>query len=177
VGGDVARAAQGLGALKAPAGRGERSRLRAPGGAFLLVDEAFNANPASMRAALLNLAAADPAPGGRRVAVLGDMLELGDDGPALHRDLAGPVAESRADVVFAAGPLMDNLFKTLPPERRGGYAASAAELEATVLGAVRAGDVVMVKGSKGILVSRIVKALKERYGQGSNHAERAAAKG
>jgi UDP-N-acetylmuramoyl-tripeptide--D-alanyl-D-alanine ligase len=173
-GGDVARAAQGLGALKAPAGRGERSRLRAPGGAFLLVDEAFNANPASMRAALLNLAAADPAPGGRRVAVLGDMLELGDDGPALHRDLAGPVAESRADVVFAAGPLMDNLFKTLPPERRGGYAASAAELEATVLGAVRAGDVVMVKGSKGILVSRIVKALKERYGQGSDHAERAA---
>jgi UDP-N-acetylmuramoyl-tripeptide--D-alanyl-D-alanine ligase len=176
-GGDVARAAQGLADLRPPAGRGERIRLRAPGGEFLLVDEAFNANPASMRAALANLAATDPAPGGRRIAVLGDMLELGEDGPALHRDLAGPVAESRADAVFAAGLLMDNLFKALPRDRRGGYAASAVALEPAVLGAVRAGDVVMVKGSKGILVSRIVKALKERYGQGSGEAGRAAAKG
>ncbi|HEX8665683.1 MAG TPA: UDP-N-acetylmuramoylalanyl-D-glutamyl-2,6-diaminopimelate--D-alanyl-D-alanine ligase [Beijerinckiaceae bacterium] len=178
-GGDVARAAQGLADLTPPAGRGERIVLRAPGGEFLLVDEAFNANPASMRAALANLAATDPAPG-RRIAVLGDMLELGENGPALHRDLLGPVAESRADLVFAAGPLMDNLFKTLPPERRGGYAASAAELEAAVLAAVRAGDVVMVKGSKGILVSRIVKALKERYAPerfAPDRESRAAAKG
>jgi UDP-N-acetylmuramoyl-tripeptide--D-alanyl-D-alanine ligase len=173
-GGDVARAAQGLADLRPPAGRGERIVLSAPGGTFLLVDEAFNANPASMRAALANLAATDPVPGGRRIAVLGDMLELGEGGPALHRDLAGPVAESRADVVFAAGPLMHDLFETLPPERRGGYAATAAGLEPAVLAGVRAGDVVMVKGSKGILVSRIVKALKERYGAA---AHRAAAKG
>ncbi|HEX8164165.1 MAG TPA: UDP-N-acetylmuramoylalanyl-D-glutamyl-2,6-diaminopimelate--D-alanyl-D-alanine ligase [Beijerinckiaceae bacterium] len=174
-GGDVARAAQGLADLAPPAGRGERIRLRAPGGEFLLVDEAFNANPASMRAALLNLAATDPAPGGRRVAVLGDMLELGENGPALHRDLLGPVADSRADLVFAAGPLMDNLYAALPRGRRGGYAPTAAALEASVLGAVRAGDVVMVKGSKGILVSRIVKALKERFAP--DHDSRAAAKG
>jgi UDP-N-acetylmuramoyl-tripeptide--D-alanyl-D-alanine ligase len=173
VGGDLALAAQALADLTPPVGRGERTVLRVPGGEFLLIDEAFNANPASMRAALANLAATEPEAGGRRVAVLGDMLELGPEGPGHHRDLAEAVAAS-SDLVFAAGPLMDNLVRALPPERRGGYAGSAAELEASVLANVRAGDVVMVKGSKGILVSRIVKALKERYGAA---AHRAAAKG
>ena len=127
-----------------------------------------------MRAALANLAAAKPGPRGRRVAVLGEMLELGRNGPELHRELAEVVMASGADLVFAAGPLMQNLVEVLPPDLRGGYAATAAELEDTVLGAVRAGDVVMVKGSKGILVSRIVKALKDRYPPAP---ERHAAKG
>jgi UDP-N-acetylmuramoyl-tripeptide--D-alanyl-D-alanine ligase len=173
LGGDLALAALALAELKPPVGRGECTVLDA-GGAFTLVDESFNANPASMRAALANLRTMDPRPRGRRIAVLGDMLELGPDGPALHRELAPAVAESRADLVFAAGPLMANLVEALPPERRGGYAGTAAELEAAVLANVRAGDVVMVKGSKGILVSRIVKALKERYGAS---AGRVAAKG
>ena len=164
LGGDLAVAALGLAELAAPAGRGERTELAAADGPFVLVDEAFNANPASMRAALANLAVTKPAPRGRRIAVLGDMLELGAEGPALHRDLAAPVEASGADLVFAAGPLMKNLVEALPPERRGGYAATAAELEPAVIDSVRAGDVVMVKGSKGILVSGIVKALKERYG-------------
>jgi len=173
-GGDLALAALGLTDLRPPAGRGERIWLSAAGGDFLLVDEAFNANPASMRAALANLAATEPQPRGRRLAVIGDMLELGAQGPALHRELAPAVVASGADLVFAAGPLMTHLVEGLPPERCGGYAASAAELEAAVLANVRAGDVVMVKGSKGILVSRIVKALKERYGEAHG---RAAAKG
>jgi UDP-N-acetylmuramoyl-tripeptide--D-alanyl-D-alanine ligase len=163
VGGDLALGALALSDLTAPAGRGERIALQTRDGAFTLVDEAFNANPASMRAALANLAAARPGARGRRLAVLGDMLELGPTGPGLHRELADAVAASGADLVFAAGPLMKNLVEELPPDRRGGYAASAAEIEETVLGSVRAGDVVMVKGSKGILVSRIVKALKDRY--------------
>jgi UDP-N-acetylmuramoyl-tripeptide--D-alanyl-D-alanine ligase len=163
VGGDLALGALALSDLTAPAGRGERIALQARDGAFTVVDEAFNANPASMRAALANLAAARPGARGRRLAVLGDMLELGPTGPGLHRDLADAVAASGADLVFAAGPLMKNLVEELPPDRRGGYAASAAEIEEAVLGSVRAGDVVMVKGSKGILVSRIVKALKDRY--------------
>jgi UDP-N-acetylmuramoyl-tripeptide--D-alanyl-D-alanine ligase len=163
VGGDLALGALALSEVSAPAGRGERISLEMGDGAFVLVDEAFNANPASMRAALANLAAAKPGPRGRRVAVLGDMLELGRNGPELHRELAEAVTASGADLIFAAGPLMQNLVEVLPPDRRGGYAASAAELEDAVLGAVRAGDVVMVKGSKGILVSRIVKALKDRY--------------
>jgi UDP-N-acetylmuramoyl-tripeptide--D-alanyl-D-alanine ligase len=164
VGGDLALAALGLAELAPPAGRGERIPLRAPDGEFVLVDEAFNANPASMRAALANLAVTKPGPRGRRIAVLGDMLELGATGPALHRELVEPVEASGADIVFAAGPLMKNLVEALPPDRRGGYAGTAADLEPAVLASVRAGDVVMVKGSKGILVSRIVKALKERYG-------------
>ena len=174
VGGDLALGALALSEVSAPAGRGERISLEMGDGAFVLVDEAFNANPASMRAALANLAAAKPGPRGRRVAVLGDMLELGRNGPALHRELAEAVTASGADLVFAAGPLMQNLVEVLPPDRRGGYAATAAELEDTVLGSVRAGDVVMVKGSKGILVSRIVKALKDRYPPAP---ERQAAKG
>ena len=167
VGGDLALAALGLAHLTPPAGRGERIPLRTPEGEFVLVDEAFNANPASMRAALANLAVTKPGPRGRRVAVLGDMLELGATGPALHRELVDPVEASGADIVFAAGPLMRNLVEALPADRRGGYAGTAAELEPAVLASVRAGDVVMVKGSKGILVSRIVKALKERYGAGA----------
>jgi UDP-N-acetylmuramoyl-tripeptide--D-alanyl-D-alanine ligase len=174
LGGDLALAALALADLTPPVGRGERTTLHAAGGDFLLIDEAFNANPASMRAALANLGVLEPGFRGRRVAVLGDMLELGPDGPALHRDLAEAVQSNGVDIVFAAGPLMDHLMKVLPPERRGGYARSAADLEETVLAEVRAGDVVMVKGSKGIVVSRIVKALKERYGQA---AERVASKG
>jgi len=158
--------------VSAPTGRGERTVLDC-GGAFTLIDESYNANPASMRAALATLGEFEVGRG-RRSAVLGDMKELGDTGPALHRDLAKAVETSRIDAVFAAGPLMQNLVEVLPPDRRGGYAATAAELEDTVLGAVRAGDVVMVKGSKGILVSRIVKALKDRYPPAP---ERQAAKG
>ena len=171
LGGDLALGALALSELTPPAGRGERTVLAGFGGGFVLIDEAFNANPASMRAALANVAAAQPGPRGRRVAVLGDMLELGPSGPALHRGLVEAV-EGSADVVFAAGPLMENLVEALPPERRGGYAASAAELEAIVLANVRAGDVVMVKGSKGILVSRIVEALKDRYGVEAGAAAR-----
>ena len=169
LGGDLAAAALALADLSAPVGRGERTVLHAAGGAFVLIDEAFNANPASMRAALANLAASEPGPRGRRVAVLGDMLELGPSGPALHRELLEAVERS-SDLVFAAGPLMENLVQALSPERRGGYAPSAAALEPTVLANVRAGDVVMVKGSKGILVSRIVKALKDRYGEAVGRA-------
>jgi UDP-N-acetylmuramoyl-tripeptide--D-alanyl-D-alanine ligase len=170
LGGDLAVAALALANLTPPVGRGERTVLGARGGDIVLIDEAFNANPASMRAALANLAATEPGPRGRRIAVLGDMLELGPSGPALHRELADAV-ERASDLVFAAGPLMQNLIEALSPERRGGYAASAAELEASVLANLRAGDVVMVKGSKGILVSRIVKALKDRYGAPAERAE------
>ncbi len=173
VGGDVALAALALGDVTPPPGRGERTVLQVAGGTFLLIDEAFNANPASMRAALANLGLTEPGPRGRRIAVLGDMLELGADGPALHRALAEAVENAGADLVFAAGPLMAHLIEALPPERRGGYAETAAELEETVLRSVRAGDVVMVKGSKGILVSRIVKALKERYGEAAGRAAKA----
>jgi UDP-N-acetylmuramoyl-tripeptide--D-alanyl-D-alanine ligase len=163
-GADLTLAALALAELKPPVGRGERTVLQARGGEILLIDESYNANPASMRAALETLGQSKPGFRGRRVAVLGDMLELGEEGSALHRDLAGPVEKNHVDLVFAAGPLMEHLVAALPQERRGGYAGTAAELSNTVMTEVRAGDIVMVKGSNSIRMGSIVKALKERYG-------------
>lgn len=162
---DPAEAAGAFGDLSAPTGRGERIALAAAGGEVLVVDESFNANPASMRAALSTLSLIPTPAGGRRIAVLADMGELGDAGPAAHEGLAEPVAASGADLVFAAGPLMRGLWDILPAARRGAYADSAAALQPLVLDAVRPGDVVMVKGSKYTLVSKIVPALKARFGE------------
>src|SRR5262252_2061349 len=116
--------------------------------------------------ALAALALADQAPAagrGRRIAVLGDMLELGQRAAGLHRDLAAPIREHGVDLVFCAGPLMEALWQALPSERRGGYAKDAAALEADVVGAVRGGDAVMIKGSLGSHMMSIVKALVRRY--------------
>jgi UDP-N-acetylmuramoyl-tripeptide--D-alanyl-D-alanine ligase len=134
-----------------------------PGGAALLIDESYNANPASVDAALALLGQAPIGPQGRRIAVLGDMLELGPQGKALHRGLAAPVAANAIDLVFCCGPLMQALWQALPASRRGGYAEDSAALEAQVVPAIRAGDVVMVKGSLGSRMAPIVKALQRVY--------------
>jgi UDP-N-acetylmuramoyl-tripeptide--D-alanyl-D-alanine ligase len=162
-GADLARAALAL-ARQAPAARrGTRVALELPGGPALLIDESYNANPASMRAALALLGQAPVGAGGRRIAVLGDMLELGAAAEAFHRDLVGPVGEHAIDLVFCAGPLMAALWQALPTGRRGGYAMTAAELEPQVVAAVRAGDVLMVKASAGSRMGPIVKTLERRY--------------
>jgi UDP-N-acetylmuramoyl-tripeptide--D-alanyl-D-alanine ligase len=163
VGADLAVAALALVSLTAPVGRGRRATLALPGGDALLVDESYNANPASMRAALALFGQMPVSPSGRRIAVLGDMLELGTRGPELHRELVEPVVANAVDLVFCAGPLMRELWQALPSERRGAYAESAAVLEPQVLAAVRAGDAVMVKGSLGSRMGPIVKALERRY--------------
>jgi UDP-N-acetylmuramoyl-tripeptide--D-alanyl-D-alanine ligase len=98
-------------------------------------------------------------PGGRRIAVLGDMLELGPRGRALHRGLVAAIGANDIDLVFCCGPLMRALWQALPASRRGGYAEDSASLEAQVLSAVHAGDAVMVKGSLGSRMGPIVKAL------------------
>ena len=163
---DLALAALALGDLTPPVGRGARETLAVQGGELLLVDESYNANPASMRAALETLGQTEIGFRGRRIAVLGDMLELGDSGPAAHGELAHSVVENGIDLVFAAGPLMKNLMAALPPERRGGYANAATGLEGAVVAALRAGDVVMVKGSRGIRMEHVVEAVKKRAGAG-----------
>ncbi len=163
LGADLALAALALADLKAPAGRGERVTLELPGGAVLLIDESYNANPVSMRAALALLGQVPMKGMGRRIAVLGDMLELGPDGAALHADLADAVTGNAVDLVFCSGPLMKSLWDALPSGRRGGYADTSAALEPEILGAIAANDAVMIKGSLGSRMSPIVKALRRRY--------------
>ena len=161
VGADVARAAGALAQLRPTRGRGARFALDVPGGTIVLIDESYNANPASMRAALALLGQAEITGSmpGRRIAVLGDMLELGPSGRELHRRLADAVVANRIDLVFCCGPLMHALWETLPSDRRGRYAEGSAELQPHVLAAVRSGDIVMVKGSLGSRMTVIVKAL------------------
>src|SRR5665647_719489 len=137
--------------------------LKVSGGSALLIDESYNANPASMAAAIALLGQADIGPQGRRIAVLGDMLELGDQGETLHRAVAQAIAAAHIDLVYCSGPLMHSLWEALPSGRRGGYAETAAQLEPVVLAALRAGDAVMVKGSFGSKMGPIVKALERQY--------------
>ena len=163
LGGDLALACLAMAEVTPPSGRGRQVRLPAPGGEIVLFDESYNANPASMRAALGILGQAPVGLRGRRIAVLGDMLELGPEGPELHAGLAAAVEENGIDLVFAAGPLMKSLWQALPQERRGGYAATAADLEPAVLSALRAGDAITVKGSNGSRTAAIVEAITKRF--------------
>ena len=133
------------------AGRGAR---RVTAGGVTLLDESYNANGASVRAALAVLASLP----GRRVAVLGDMRELGQHGPAEHAALAADVIAS-ADVLFACGPLMAHLFEAVPPALQGGFAADSAILAPIVAASVAPGDAVLVKGSLGTRMAPIVRAL------------------
>jgi UDP-N-acetylmuramoyl-tripeptide--D-alanyl-D-alanine ligase len=138
-------------------GRGAERTIKVTGGTFTLVDESYNANPVSMQAALATLGVRDVA--GRRIVVLTDMLELGPQSARFHADLATPIAAAAIDLVFCAGPLMKSLWEALPPTRRGGYAENAAELASQVASAMRAGDVVMVKGSNGSKAGVVASAL------------------
>ncbi|HWE77656.1 MAG TPA: UDP-N-acetylmuramoylalanyl-D-glutamyl-2,6-diaminopimelate--D-alanyl-D-alanine ligase [Pseudolabrys sp.] len=162
-GADLAVAALALGRLKAAVGRGARILLGFPNGQALLIDESYNANPASMRAAIALLGQAAIGPQGRRIAVLGDMLELGDLGPRLHAELAEAIAANGIDLVYCAGPLMHALWQALPPGVRGGYAETAPTLEPAVLHAIHAGDAIMVKASNGSKMGPLVKALERQF--------------
>jgi UDP-N-acetylmuramoyl-tripeptide--D-alanyl-D-alanine ligase len=163
VGADLALAALALAQWQPASGRGARVTLELPGGSALLIDESYNANPASMRAALALLGQAEMGARGRRIAVLGDMLELGARGADLHSELAPAVPANGIDLVFCCGPLMRALWEALPSSRRGGYAETSTALESHVLAAIQPGDAVMVKGSLGSRMGPIVKALQSRY--------------
>ncbi|MDO8605333.1 MAG: UDP-N-acetylmuramoylalanyl-D-glutamyl-2,6-diaminopimelate--D-alanyl-D-alanine ligase [Phaeospirillum sp.] len=161
LGGDVLAAAHALAGMTAPKGRGERRSVAVAGGNVELIDESYNASPVSMRAAIATLASAKPAKGARRIAVLGDMRELGETSAALHRGLAETLDNWNIDLVFTAGPLMAHLHQALAEQRRGGHAGDSEALAPLVRAAIRAGDVVMVKGSAGSRMGRVVQALAE----------------
>ncbi len=163
LGGDLEAATAALVAMRAGKGRGERSTLSVGAAEATLIDESYNANPASMRAAIALLAQTEPVGAGRRIAVLGDMLELGPEATALHAALAGPLAAAGIDRVYLAGPLMAALWEALPEGRRGHYAESASALEPILSAEIAPGDVVMVKGSNGSRMGPLVEALKSRF--------------
>ena len=160
---DVAEAAQTLINFRPPSGRGQRELIETKAGIFALIDESYNANPTSMRAALEQLAVTDIAPGGRRIVVLGDMLELGPEGIKLHADLAQDLIAAKVDLLFTAGSLMSHLFYAAPEEMRAAHRRTAQELEEAVLSAILPGDTVMIKGSNGSRMSRIVSAVKRSF--------------
>jgi len=148
------------------AGRGETRRVAVPGGAFTLIDESYNANPLSMRAGFLTLGARPVEAGGRRVVVLTDMLELGDQSRALHAGLVEAIDVAGLDVVHAAGPQMRYLYDALPAARRGVWAEAAADLAAQAGDLVRAHDIIMVKGSNGSKASLVARALAGLHAEG-----------
>ena len=157
---DAHAVADALASVDAEAGRGRALEIALPGGGkFTLLDDAYNANPVSMAAAISALGAAQPAGQGRRIAVLGDMFELGPDEAQLHADLAEPLDAAAVDAVFACGERMHHLHDALPSNRRAGYARDAGEALEMIISAVRPGDVVLLKGSNASGLHRIAARL------------------
>jgi UDP-N-acetylmuramoyl-tripeptide--D-alanyl-D-alanine ligase len=162
-GADLARAALALAEAKPAKGRGGQIRLVLPGGEATLLDESYNANPASVAAALALLSTLKENTKGRRIAVLGDMLELGDFGPELHRQILQDIERHNIDRVYLAGPLMQHLWDVLPTSRRGAYATTSADLSDSLLRDIENGDAVMVKGSLGSRMGPLVEAMKNQW--------------
>ena len=159
VGVALSAAADGLSRWTPPEGRGSRQALRLQGGPLELIDESYNANPTSTRAALGVLGVSQPE-GGRRVAFLGDMLELGAEERAMHAALAAADEIAPVDIVHTCGPLMRSLHEALPAEKRGLWFEDSAAMAAAAGDALAPGDVAMVKGSLGSRMARVIAAIR-----------------
>jgi UDP-N-acetylmuramoyl-tripeptide--D-alanyl-D-alanine ligase len=163
LGADLDLAVEALSGLKAVKGRGQQHRLRIGDGHLTLIDESYNANPASMRAAIALLAGATPELSGRRIAVLGDMLEMGEFSAQVHEELAGPLLAAGIEHVWLVGPEMAALRDALPESVQVEYRQQTAEMVDHVVRSVRPGDVVMVKSSLGLGFGKIIAALLDNY--------------
>jgi UDP-N-acetylmuramoyl-tripeptide--D-alanyl-D-alanine ligase len=159
LGADLDKAAAGLDDVRPPKGRGLQHRVSLPGGDFTVIDESYNASPASMRAAIAVLAATPTGPSGRRIAALGDMLELGEDSPQLHAGLAPDLEAAHVDMLFACGPNMGELSAAVPSAMNALHADASEELIGRLREIVKPGDVVTVKGSLGSRMAPVVEAL------------------
>lgn len=170
LGADVAVAARDMIGWRPPAGRGTREKVYLDAVDFdlslELIDDAFNANPTSMAAALEVLAKSRPRNGigrvgrGRKIAILGDMLELGADEREVHAGIAGLSYVDGIDLIHCVGPRMEALWDALPELKKGEWAEDADTLAGYAHRLIDAGDVILVKGSKGSYVSRVVDAIR-----------------
>jgi UDP-N-acetylmuramoyl-tripeptide--D-alanyl-D-alanine ligase len=163
LGADVQACAAALRHFSPQKGRGERFLLPMADGPATIIDESYNANPASMRAALALLAAAKPGPKGRRIAVIGDMLELGPKAAAMHAELAADLSANKVDLLFGAGPLTRALYEAAPESMRAAWTERSSELTDEVAKALRGGDIAMIKGSNGSRMGPLVSALRDRF--------------
>jgi UDP-N-acetylmuramoyl-tripeptide--D-alanyl-D-alanine ligase len=154
-------AVEALADLAAPAGRGAAVTVRLSSGAFTILDDSYNANPTSMEAAISTLGGAALGKGGRRIAVLGEMLELGPDSAKLHAALAKPLRDARVDAVHLVGEGMTALAKALPKDRVGAWTKTSGEILETVCAGVQPGDIVLVKGSNAAKMAAVVEALRK----------------
>ncbi len=159
VGADLAKAGLAMAGVRAEKGRGRRHVLTLKNGRFTLIDESYNANPTSVTAAVEALAVSRTGEKGRRIAVLGDMLELGKASTRLHKGLKKPLEAGGVDLVYLAGPEMKALAETLDPSLLAGHFDNAAKLEKKLISALRPGDVVMIKASLGSKFTLLVEAL------------------
>jgi UDP-N-acetylmuramoyl-tripeptide--D-alanyl-D-alanine ligase len=150
-------AAAALADLEPLPGRGGAVKIQLPDGEMTLLDDAYNANPVSMAAAFDTLGTW---PAKRRIAVLGDMLELGEAAQHYHETLAWSLQNAGIDLVFCTGPLMHALYQSLPEARRGGWYENIDDLQQSVHKIVTPGDVVLFKGSNGSKIHQIANALK-----------------
>lgn len=165
LGADVEAAARLLREVHESPGRGNRYRVAAGGGSALLLDYTRNATLPGVHASLVTLVEMPTRGSGRRIAVLGDLGELGDDPAPFHRDLAGTIERLGIDLVFAVGEQIRHMYDALPPEKRGGTADTSDVLAGRVRETVRDGDVIMAQGMRKLRLNRIVQALagKENY--------------
>ena len=155
LGADVKKACQNLSRMKPLKGRGAQIQTIIDGKLITLIDDSYNANPSSMKAAISVLAQKE----GRKLAVLGDMLELGEQSRPLHTALADDLTTGGIDRLYTVGREMRALFETVPPEMRGWAAQTALELLPILKQDLRNGDVVLLKGSNGTKIGRLVEAL------------------
>lgn len=155
LGADPDKAGDALADFTAPKGRGQRHQIKRNGGWIDLIDESYNANPVSMRAAISLLDKIE----GRRIVALGDMLELGQHSARLHAELAEPLAKSHVDRVFTVGSSMRHLHAALPMDQRGVHVEQADKLVPILAGELKAGDTILIKGSLGSAMGQVVDAL------------------
>ncbi len=161
-GAEIAKTADAMSRVAPADGRGTRYTIGGSGAmGITVIDESYNANPASMEAALNVLASYGGVKTKRRIAVLGDMLELGRQSKKLHEGLAKFISSSKADLVFLVGPEMEHLAKILPKEKLGGHYVDTANLSERLKVVFKAGDVVVFKASNSLGFSKIVQEILE----------------
>ncbi|MEY8842015.1 UDP-N-acetylmuramoyl-tripeptide--D-alanyl-D-alanine ligase, partial [Cribrihabitans sp. XS_ASV171] len=163
MGADEATSLAALESWRPYRGRGQRERIKLAGGTVELIDDSYNANPASMRSTLSVLAATG---GARRIAILGDMKELGPQAEAMHAELSRHEGMARVDAVHCIGPLMRALHEVLPEAKRGAWTESSAEMADRLPSLLSPGDIVLVKGSLSMDLASVVDALR-KMGKGA----------